>query len=961
MKLQLPAPVRQRGSALIAVVMFTSILALLSGSMLLYSMSERRSNERLRLLLRARNMAENVAVYAAEQLTTKLYRLRSSSPIAFLTGSNLIHLPPDSVLDTEFSDPTDVEVRAGLVSSTGLVFVDPADTANAGNPNIGLYVSTSSVPIIAKSTMRHSALGSITAQAEQDLQVAMIPLFQFGMFYNMDLELFPGQNLVITGPVHTNGRLLARGEVGGSATITFSDRVTAAEGLYADGQARVAYRRRDGSTVAGGGGTGAVYYSSTSGTQTNLKGGGGSIWRDQMWGGTTETTTTTNQFKAFATSTYTGNVRTNVHGVTKLELPAIGSYQETNDPSTTEDDRNNGREIVAAPDPSDSSGVVVSKFSRNTGLYIVVNPDDNQRTGRLPNGSAISLLPRSYRCFLNRVQTDGTHTLQEVILPGQPSYGYDDNGTVANLLDDIMYQNNLPNRFTDKTAVGLNQVLRIPGSGRPVDAPVSTTYALATATTGYATGAASLTTFPDAYFYDLRRANNNSGYPYARATNSYDPRPIAKIDFDLTRFKMAVERTVSTATAVTIYDPNTPAAGNWSRSIFNSSASAASIRLGVNYGSITDFSGFPNNNNPTTPAYWSDPFKLYFAPADPADPVILSDPETFAVTAGHLISTTGPSPWFDGVTVYIHSVDAEVRAQTAGTPNRIDSAVRLWNGRGNIVSLSSITYPGRTGFSFATNDAAYIVGHFNADGTVNATATNTTNPGGYSARYPDSTSERLACVMADAVTILSQPTFNSSYVQIGGWNDALSAHRVSSSSYSTSWRTANPSSSNQYEGVSSSKIPSVMPHLSTAGGGTARTLKFGAATTEVSCALLVGIVPSNHNPTGLTDGPPSTGANQQYSGGAHNYPRLIESWRNISLYIRGSMVALFESRVALEPWNLRVYQAPDRFWGLHQSLRDPNHDLPLEPVVLNAQRMRYTEITPSEYSAMKTTIEALPH
>jgi len=93
MKLQLPAPVRQRGSALIAVVMFTSILALLSGSMLLYSMSERRSNERLRLLLRARNMAENVAVYAAEQLTTKLYRLRSSSPIAFLTGSNLIHLP----------------------------------------------------------------------------------------------------------------------------------------------------------------------------------------------------------------------------------------------------------------------------------------------------------------------------------------------------------------------------------------------------------------------------------------------------------------------------------------------------------------------------------------------------------------------------------------------------------------------------------------------------------------------------------------------------------------------------------------------------------------------------------------------------------------------------------------------------------------------------------------------------
>jgi hypothetical protein len=72
------------------------------------------------------------------------------------------------------------------------------------------------------------------------------------------------------------------------------------------------------------------------------------------------------------------------------------------------------------------------------------------------------------------------------------------------------------------------------------------------------------------------------------------------------------------------------------------------------------------------------------------------------------------------------------------------------------------------------------------------------------------------------------------------------------------------------------------------------------------------------------------------------------------------MVALFESRVAMEPWNLRVYTAPNRHWGLHQGFRDASHDLPLEPIVLNAQRMRYTEITPTEYAALKTTIEALP-
>ena len=91
----------------------------------------------------------------------------------------------------------------------------------------------------------------------------------------------------------------------------------------------------------------------------------------------------------------------------------------------------------------------------------------------------------------------------------------------------------------------------------------------------------------------------------------------------------------------------------------------------------------------------------------------------------HVVATAEYSvpPWFDGITVYVQSVDAEVRAQTSGTPNRIDSGVRLWNGRGPLVSLSGATYPGRTGFSFATNDAAYIVGHFNAANELAGSAT----------------------------------------------------------------------------------------------------------------------------------------------------------------------------------------------------------------------------------------------
>lgn len=918
---------RTSGFALLTVLLFILVVVVLTASMLRYSVSERRLNERNRLVLRARNMAENISVYAAEQLTTKLYRLRSAQPMAFMTGSNEIDLPPDNVLTTQFTSPTGMEVRAGLTETSGLVYVDPSVASNAGNPNVGLSVSTSIVPIISKSTATHPALGSVVAYSQHDIEVSMIPLFQFGIFYNMDLELFPGQPMVIGGPVHTNGRLMARGEIGSSSTttITFANRVTAAAGLYANGQMKVAYRRRNGTTAAGAGGTGAVSFANTAGTTfTNLQASStGTPWRDHMWGGSTETTTTLNQFKTFATSTYTGNLRTNVHGVTKLELPSIGTYREVNDPSTPEDDRNNGRQIIEPPVLADSAGVRESKISRKAGLYIVVNPDATNRTALLPNDTTVVIRGYAYRCFLNTLETDGTHTISEVVLPGQPSYGWNA-GTSS------MYTNALPNRYTASTSIGSNQVLRIPQS--PID----------TAGTGYDRGAGvpagtpPPAAFPDAYFYDNRRAINNSGYPYNRPVNRYTPRPIAKIDFDLVRFKMTVERTLLAATTSTLFDPSQPGAGNWARSIFNAAGVPAALGLGLG-GSFNTF---------TTAA---DPYALYYATL-PADPAV-------AVTNVSLVNTTNPCPWFDGITIYLHSVGAEIRDGT-----RVASGVRLWHGRGPVISLNGTTYPNKTGFTFVTNDAAYVVGHFNADGK-NLVSDVTLNT--FSGRYPDAGgNERLACVMSDAITILSQPTFtNAAYRQTAGWCDALSAHTVNSSSgYITLWYSSNLGSSNSYDGIGTLKRPGAMPNLSTAAGvGTEYDEKLPTVDTEVSTALLMGIVPSNHNPAGLTDGPPSLGANQQYSGGAHNFPRMLESWNGNDLYIRGSMVALFESRVAMEPWNLRVYTAPNRYWGLHENLRNPNHDVPLEPIVLNAQRMRYRELTPAQYAAQKIVLEALPH
>jgi hypothetical protein len=928
--------VHRRGSAVLMIVFLITVMALLTGSLLKYTVSERRGNERNRLILRARNMSENISAYAAEQITTKLYRLRSFAPIAYMTGTNEAHLPPDDVLDTAFtSADTGMEVRAGLTGSTGYVFINPATYPN--NPNAGLQVNTSTIPIIAMATATHPVLGSYSAYTEYDLEADMVPLFQFAIFYNMDMEFGPGGNMVIAGPIHTNGNLIARNQTGLTNTVQFLQRVSAAGGFFANTAHKGPTYMGDGGVDNGPGGTGPLRFQNPAGTVTDIY--GSSTWRDHKYGKASVSTTTLANFKTFASSWYGVNFRTSVHGVTPLVLPGVADYSETDDPATTGvDERDNGRQIIEPADASDTAQMKETKFGRRAGLYIIVNPDDQDRPGILPDASTVTMRARSYRCWLNTVNADLTHTLYEVILPGQPSYG----SLNANI-------NDLPNAYRIDTSVGPNQVLRIPQGGAP---DVSGAGLVGT---GYTTGVPTMASFQDAYFYDLRRARNNTGgSPFSRPTNNYIPRPITKIDFDMTRFRMVVDRTVSSATTSLVYNPSQPNAGNWASSIFNSGGARANYGLGLGGA----FNVFPTGT--TLPA--PDPFRMYFAPADPLNPLILTNPGTFGVSASHLVNTSAPSPWFDGITIYIHSVDAEVRTDTdlaTAELDRIDSGVRLWNGRGPVISLDGATYPSRTGLSFGTNDAAYIIGHYNADGTIISASGNTSNPGGYSAQYPESNAEKLTSVMADAVTILSQPLYSAAaYAQTSGWSDSMSATRSSSTNYSAAWSTTNPSGTNSRDGLGGNLKPAAMPNFGNqvAGPGATVNVKLPSTTTEISTALLVGLVPTNHNPSG-------SGGNNQTSGGVHNFPRLLEVWGSgpADLYIRGSMVAMFESRVAMEPWSIRYYAAPGRFWGLHESLRTVNHDLPLEPILLNARRVRFKELTSAQYATQKAVIEALPH
>ena len=89
----------------------------------------------------------------------------------------------------------------------------------ASGPNYGLYAQIVPVNMLATAQFPGGQEVSLIRNA----QVAMIPVFQFGVFSESDLSFFPGAAMDFAGPVHTNGDLYLAGQ----ATVTFHSQLSA--------------------------------------------------------------------------------------------------------------------------------------------------------------------------------------------------------------------------------------------------------------------------------------------------------------------------------------------------------------------------------------------------------------------------------------------------------------------------------------------------------------------------------------------------------------------------------------------------------------------------------------------------------------------------------------------------------------------------------------------------------------
>jgi hypothetical protein len=118
-------------------------------------------------------------------------------------------------------DATLAEMRAAQGIVNGAY---PTVTIPTG-PFAGLLASIA--PYKATSTVTQNATGA-QVRLEREMNNYLIPLFQFGMFSDRDIELHPGPPFVFNGRIHANGNIYINGDV------TLRDKVTVANELVYD-------------------------------------------------------------------------------------------------------------------------------------------------------------------------------------------------------------------------------------------------------------------------------------------------------------------------------------------------------------------------------------------------------------------------------------------------------------------------------------------------------------------------------------------------------------------------------------------------------------------------------------------------------------------------------------------------------------------------------------------------------
>jgi len=318
-----------RGFTLIAALL---ILVLLSGvaAGLMYLVSNEAR-------MGGNDLEANLAFYGAEsgmeKLTSDLSALYTQYQAPSNTQiQNVVNFPPTSAMVGGMTYSETITYPTNPPNTPGAPPASGYNTVSSGS-NQGLYAEIIPMTLQVIATRPSGAAVNVTRKVE----IALIPVFQFGVFCGYDCSYFAGPNFSFGGRVHTNQNLfLASG-----ADLVFNDKISAYQQIVMD------QLENGHPTTVNYGGT--VYvpkansgcalntFPPTGGNCVALP-GPGTIPGDASWsGGYPSIGGGANaNFPSISTGTLNGFVTNSLTGAKNMQLPFVSNSCTSNPPPCTD-------------------------------------------------------------------------------------------------------------------------------------------------------------------------------------------------------------------------------------------------------------------------------------------------------------------------------------------------------------------------------------------------------------------------------------------------------------------------------------------------------------------------------------------------------------------------------------------------------------------------------------------------
>lgn len=202
-----PVVWKQRGYALLITVVFIALaLSLLAGVLSWISGGSYQAR---------RNNLFRSSTGAADAATTLAmgYMWRDFYNQNFNSASNYTDYLPNQTgwpVLFSFSDGSSNANRTGVETEPSNWTTNWQSLKAFGAPYSGLSAFVEQCTVTSMATTSNQ-IGQVSATVQQKFDLAAIPLFQFAVFYNLNMEIDPGATMTLSGPVFSDGGIWARG------------------------------------------------------------------------------------------------------------------------------------------------------------------------------------------------------------------------------------------------------------------------------------------------------------------------------------------------------------------------------------------------------------------------------------------------------------------------------------------------------------------------------------------------------------------------------------------------------------------------------------------------------------------------------------------------------------------------------------------------------------------------------